>query len=299
MTLPQHIQDFFHERKISDRTLEEFSIGWDGVRIVYPIFDTAGNQLFCCYRRDPESSVGPKYYYEKGSHVSLYGIHRIQNEKSVLIVEGLNDFLVAWSAGIPAVTSTGGALSFQREWKDVFTDKDVTICLDGDEAGAKGTVKILSILPDAHVILLPEGIKDISDLVAGGDDLQELMKTRKHFNNLEEVMADKAERMAGYESVLFHEAYEEAQYTPEITPRTMPVGDDLARAKSYPITNLLKFNYQKKALCPYHNETTPSFYYNEENNTGHCFGCGKHVDVIDVFMTMNNCGFKEAVEKLQ
>ena len=301
MTLPNHVQQFFNDRKISDRILEEFSIGWDGSRIVYPIFDSTGNQLFCCFRRDPKSEVGPKYYYEKGSHVSLYGIHRIQSEKSVLIVEGLNDFLVAWSAGIPSVTSTGGALSFQKEWKDIFTNKDVTVCLDGDLAGAKGMVKILSIIPHACVIFMPEGVKDISDLATDGGDLYDLMATRKHFNNLEEVLADKAERIASYESVLFHEAWEEAHKEPIQHPRkVIESNDEIVRAKAYPLQNLLKFNSQGFALCPTHNEKTGSLKYYADKNRCYCFGgCGKSFDSIDIYKIINNCSFKEAVKALQ
>lgn len=301
MNLPHHIQSFFSNRKISDSTLKEFSIGWDGARIVYPILDTAGNQLFCCYRRDPNSEVGPRFSYDKGAHVALYGINKIQKEKSVLIVEGLNDMLVAWSAGIPAVTSTGGAMSFQREWKDVFTDKDVTICLDSDEAGAKGMVKILSILPDAHIILLPEGIKDISDLVAGGDDLQELLKTRKHFNNLEQVLEDKSERLAGYKDTFFHEAYEEFYYQPTPQPRKqIESSDEIVRAKAFPITDLLKFNSSGFALCPAHSEKTGSLKYYADKNRCYCFGgCGKSFDSIDIYKIINNCSFKEAVKALQ
>lgn len=300
MNLPQHIQQFFSYRKISNRILEEFHIRWDGSRIVYPIFDTVGNQLFCNYRRDPNSDVGPRFSYDKGAHVALYGIHKIQKENSVLIVEGLNDMLVAWSTGIPAVTSTGGAMSFQCEWKNIFTNKDVTICLDSDEAGAKGMVKILSILPNAHIILLPTGIKDISDLVAGGDDLHKLIKTRKKFNNIEEVLTDKAERLASYESVLFHEAYEEAHNIPEIKPRTVPIGDDLARAKAYPITDIIKFNNSGFALCPVHNEKTGSLKYYPKQNRAHCFGgCGKSFDSIDIYQIVNNCSFKEAIKNLQ
>lgn len=39
-----------------------------------------------------------------------------------------------------------------------------------------------------------------------------------------------------------------------------------------------------KACCPYHSEKTPSFIYNQKNQTFHCFGCGKTVDLIDVQM---------------
>lgn len=52
------------------------------------------------------------------------------------------------------------------------------------------------------------------------------------------------------------------------------------------------------ALCPHHNERTPSFciypparYY--------CFGCGAKGDQISLVQIMAGCSFKEAVNKLQ
>ena len=52
-----------------------------------------------------------------------------------------------------------------------------------------------------------------------------------------------------------------------------------------------------KALCPLHNEKTPSFTVYPNNNTWHCFGCGAGGSVIDFVMY---CGLDalEAVKKL-
>lgn len=52
-----------------------------------------------------------------------------------------------------------------------------------------------------------------------------------------------------------------------------------------------------KACCPYHNEDTASFIYNKRNQSFHCFGCGKTVDIIDVLME-NGRTFLEAVKYL-
>ena len=58
-----------------------------------------------------------------------------------------------------------------------------------------------------------------------------------------------------------------------------------------------------KAVCPFHTidghpEREPSFSVDMKSNLGHCFGCGKGVNVIQFVMEMDKVTFPEAVEKL-
>ena len=53
-----------------------------------------------------------------------------------------------------------------------------------------------------------------------------------------------------------------------------------------------------KARCPYHQEDTASFIYNKNNYTMHCFGCGKTIDIIDVYMETQNATFLDAIQWL-
>lgn len=52
------------------------------------------------------------------------------------------------------------------------------------------------------------------------------------------------------------------------------------------------------ALCPFHNEKTPSFTINDEKAFFHCFGCGKHGDAITFLMEYERMTYPEAVEQL-
>ncbi len=52
-----------------------------------------------------------------------------------------------------------------------------------------------------------------------------------------------------------------------------------------------------KARCPFHAEDTPSFYAYEDDHY-HCFGCGRHGDVIGFVRERLGLGFREAVEEL-
>ena len=53
----------------------------------------------------------------------------------------------------------------------------------------------------------------------------------------------------------------------------------------------------KKALCPWHNEDTPSFIYNPKTFQFHCFGCSKNTDIIDAYM-YTGMTYLEALQQL-
>ena len=55
---------------------------------------------------------------------------------------------------------------------------------------------------------------------------------------------------------------------------------------------------QKKGLCPFHDEKSPSFHVTLSKGYFHCFGCHKGGDVIKFLMDMDHISFVEAVEKL-
>ncbi len=52
------------------------------------------------------------------------------------------------------------------------------------------------------------------------------------------------------------------------------------------------------ALCPFHNEKTPSFGVNPQRQIYHCFGCGAGGDVIRFVMQYENLPFPDAAKRL-
>ena len=52
------------------------------------------------------------------------------------------------------------------------------------------------------------------------------------------------------------------------------------------------------ALCPFHNEKTPSFNVDDDKGFFHCFGCGKHGDIFNFVMETDNLDFKGAIKYL-
>ena len=62
--------------------------------------------------------------------------------------------------------------------------------------------------------------------------------------------------------------------------------------------NLIKSGSNYKALCPFHEEKTPSFTVNVAKQNYVCYGCGKSGDVFSYIMEKYKITFREALEKL-
>lgn len=315
-------------RGISRDTIKQFSIRFDskGNKIVIPVYTKDGIFLFNKYRRDPledETATSPKYTYDRGGKVTLFGLQQFSSltkakQKTVVITEGELDCLVLWSSNIPAVSSTGGAMSFQKEWildlAGTQLDKQdenqaipqVYVCFDNDDAGADGMVRVLSYIPNAKIVFIPElpDVKDISDFVARGGNFRALMDTAVSFTSKEDVQEDMKKRSAAWLPTRFHRAYlkfheeqRNSYNTDPLNPRK--TSDKVMKAKDFPLTSLIKFDKQGNAICPFHSEDTPSFHYYKKTNSAYCFGaCGRAYDSIDVYREQQSCTFKEALNDL-
>lgn len=308
MQLNKVFKDWLSRRKITDEIIAEFGISSSvhpvlGEAITIPILDKDGKFLFNKYRRNPLEDLKPKYVYDKGSSVNLYALNKVKNADTVLITEGEMDCLVAWSCNIPAISSTGGALSFQKEWAEDLEGKNIILCFDNDPAGGEGMCRALNILPHAKILFLPDrpGIKDISDYVTNGGDLHALITTAVALHSVEDVIAHRADRLSIWQSTYFHDAYMrdyERRTTSVNKPFTYKESDKLLRAKEFPIDQMLKFK-NNKICCLFHTEKTESLHYYPKTNTCYCFGsCGKRFDSIDIYQKIHGCSFKEAVNKL-
>ena len=57
-------------------------------------------------------------------------------------------------------------------------------------------------------------------------------------------------------------------------------------------------NGRYRALCPFHNEKTPSFFVSQDKQFYHCFGCGAHGDAIDWLVNYHRMSIRGAIETL-
>jgi len=76
-----------------------------------------------------------------------------------------------------------------------------------------------------------------------------------------------------------------------------------ALALLVPIESLLQTEYRTggktiRALCPFHEEKTPSFHIYSEQNRFKCFGCGRGGDVINFVEELQDLSFIEAIKYL-
>lgn len=324
--LSEQHRSFLNKRGITDKVIAAFSIHTADVpslrlqnSIAIPVRHIDGTHSFNKYRRDPmEGNVKPKYLFERGGKVTLYGADRLVTVVSprppaltqVIITEGELDTLVCWSKGIPAVSSTAGAVSFQEEWVELLSRYETYICFDNDEAGHKGVIKVLDYLPEAKVIFVPKNIpdvKDISDYVARGGDLHALMQTAKQYLSVEDVKLEMELIAAQWGDYSFHTLFVEHKKSltlPTTTGDARPKSqsdDRLERAKSVECTSLIEFKRKGRypvAQCRWHDDHDPSLTYYARNNTCYCHVCGKYADAVDIVMVRDGVDFKTALKTL-
>ena len=74
----------------------------------------------------------------------------------------------------------------------------------------------------------------------------------------------------------------------------LPLGDTITRISGI---RLEPCSSGGKACCPFHNDSTPSFFVNDSTGRYRCYGagCGAHGDVVQFIREWHSVGFGEAL----
>jgi DNA primase len=290
--LPDRIREYLHGRGIPDEMIDLNLIGWNGWRITIPIFNREGELVFFKQARDPEDkSDRPKMIAWPKGHLELYGWENLKgNPSQIIICEGEFDRLVLETNGFEAVTSTAGARVFKKEWvKEFESVPELYICFDTDEAGRKGALRVGRLIPHAKIVELPEEVREAGDVT---DFFVRLGRSREDFLKL------------------LQEA-KPAPLEPEIpgfVPKTRG-GDSRERVQriksANPIVQIIAQYVQLRpsgsnlvGLCPFHEDKIPSFTVYQATGTFHCYGCGKHGDVISFVGWIEHLNFGQVLDAL-
>lgn len=108
----------------------------------------------------------------------VYHSYKLAAHPTILVCEGEKAVDAAWSCGIPATTSNGGALAAKKTDWSALRGKAVVLWPDNDDAGAKYMDEVAEILAelectvtriDVSSLELPKG-GDVADMVATWGD---------------------------------------------------------------------------------------------------------------------------------
>ncbi len=200
MKLTGPIRRVLSERRgLTDKTLVDFQLGWDGDRITIPIYDefgTLSNIRKYKWNSDNDQYKVINYKDELGNtygDVRLYGIENLLDDscKEIVWCEGELDRIVAEQHGFKAACATAGAGTMRPEWIKLFRNKNVYLAQDNDEAGIKATSKLCKQLYKVCKVLVvkwPDGFPakgDITDFFTkwqqGSKDFQALLDSAEEF----------------------------------------------------------------------------------------------------------------------
>lgn len=195
MRLTGPLRTMLRERRgLTDETLKEFQLGWDGDRVTIPIYDEFNTLVN--FRRYKWNSTENNWkvlnyvdeYDNKYGEVRIFGIDRVVDStvESIVWSEGEMDRLIAEQYGFACACATSGAGTWKPEWTKLFRNKKrVYIAQDNDEAGRNATAKLCEKLyrvTDVYIINWPEDFPvkgDITDFFVTcgmtAEDFQKLL----------------------------------------------------------------------------------------------------------------------------
>jgi DNA primase len=295
--LPDRIRAYLHRRGIPDEIIALHRLGWDGRRITIPIFTREGTLVCFKLAKDPEDQSGsPKMLTSRGGTVELYGWERVLAKPCRLFVcEGEFDRLVLEAQGLAAVTSTGGAGAFRAEWAPDFVSiPELYLCFDRDDAGRHGAQRVGQFVPHAKIVELPGEVGPGGDVT---DFFVRLGRTRDDFENLLTLATPvpvPPETLPTASSHGWVQPFSELKRRIGDLKATVPIAEVI---KAYVILQPSGLNFRGR--CPFHPDHHPSLMVYPATGTFHCFGCGRHGDILTFIVAIERVPFLRALDRLE
>ena len=179
----RYIHPYMYERKMDDRVIEIFDVGYDKETecITFPIRDKNGNCLFIARR-----SVNTKFFsYPKGVEKPVYGLYELYQldefPKEIYICESMIDAITIWCYDKYAVALNGLGNDLSITQLNNLPNRTFILATDKDDAGRKARIKLKNklknkIIKELDYSSYPEYAKDINDM------------SRTEFYNLRELL---------------------------------------------------------------------------------------------------------------
>jgi len=184
--LDAHLADaFVNNVNIVNTKISELSVtGYGSTHTLsIPLRDKRGRLIGWSVRSI--SGDEPKYKYSQGIDTGseLHNLDQARGLKNLVLVEAPIDALIATARGLSGVVACYRDKPTTKQLDDLqaLGIRSVTLALDNDEAGQKGTETTLYALAErgiaGYVLTYPEGIKDLDELIKekGAETAQELI----------------------------------------------------------------------------------------------------------------------------
>lgn len=175
-------------RGLSEETMTEFQIGWDGQRFTIPVRDAEG-ELVNIRRYKPNArSHSDKMVSWGVGHGSgrIFNPDVLEENDEVILTEGELDCIIGIQYGLPCVTHTSGSAVFKPEWAPLFRDKVVYVAYDEDQSGDAGAMKVAKVLK--HTAKAVFRLK-LGTGIIGGDLTDYFVKCGGDVQHLKELMS--------------------------------------------------------------------------------------------------------------
>ena len=167
-----YINKYMYKRKLTDDIIEKFEVGYDPKldALTFPVY-VDGICRFVCKRYIKYK----RFDMPKDIIKPIYGLDYITNDYDLYVCESIINALTLWTWGYQAVALFGTGTAHQIEELKSIKQRNIILCLDGDNAGFIGTKKLLKELTNKIVTykVMPKG-KDVNNL------------TKEEFDALEE-----------------------------------------------------------------------------------------------------------------